>query len=99
MIKLCIFDLDGTVLDTLPAIAYHGNKALVQNNLPSIPIKEYKFLAGDGMKTLIKIEIDANIYYQFLNMGLIQLKKKFKLIRLQLLNTLCLKTKTIMIGK
>ena len=28
MIKACVFDLDGTLLDTLSTIAYYGNLAL-----------------------------------------------------------------------
>ncbi len=51
--KLCVFDLDGTLLDTLPSIAYFGNGALVKNGLSPIPAEEYRFFAGDGIYTLV----------------------------------------------
>ncbi len=53
MIKLCIFDLDGTVLDTLPTIAYYANEALKKNGIAPIETEEYKFLAGRGIANLI----------------------------------------------
>lgn len=54
MIKLCIFDLDGTVLDTVESIAHYGNYALEQHGVETIPSAEYKFLAGNGIANLIK---------------------------------------------
>ena len=51
MIKLCIFDLDGTVLDT---IAYYGNYALKKNHIEPIAVCEYKYFAGNGIYNLIK---------------------------------------------
>lgn len=53
MIKAVIFDLDGTVTDTLSTIAHFGNFALNTHGLASIPEEEYKFFAGDGKKVLI----------------------------------------------
>ena len=52
--KLCIFDLDGTVLDTAPSIAHFGNLALEKHGIEPIDEKEYKYFAGDGAKILIK---------------------------------------------
>ena len=54
MTKLCIFDLDGTVLDTAPSIAHYGNLALQKHGIEPIDEKEYKYFAGDGAKILIK---------------------------------------------
>ena len=54
MIKLCIFDLDGTVLDTIETIAYYANSALEKNGVEPIPVFEYKKLAGMGIVNLIK---------------------------------------------
>ncbi len=54
MVKLCIFDLDGTVLDTVSTIGYYGNYALKKNGIEEIPIEEYKLLAGTGIKNLVK---------------------------------------------
>lgn len=54
MIKLCIFDLDGTVLDTVHTIAYYGNYALSKNGIDPIDDEEYKYFAGNGAVNLIK---------------------------------------------
>ena len=54
MIKLCIFDLDGTVLDTVGSIAYYANRALEKNGVATIPTEQYKYLAGDGIKNLVR---------------------------------------------
>ena len=52
--KLCIFDLDGTVLDTVGSIAHYGNLALQAHNIEPIDVKEYNHFAGDGAKILIQ---------------------------------------------
>ena len=54
MVKLCIFDLDGTVLDTIHTIAYYANFALEKNGIEPIPTNEYKKLAGTGIVNLVK---------------------------------------------
>ena len=54
MTKLCIFDLDGTVLDTVGSIAYYANSALVKNGIEPIPDNEYKYLAGRGIANLVR---------------------------------------------
>lgn len=54
MIKLCIFDLDGTVLDTVTTIAYYGNYALSKHGIEPIDVEEYKYFAGNGAVNLIK---------------------------------------------
>ena len=54
MIKLCIFDLDGTVLDTVHTIAYYGNYALHKHGIAPIEDKEYNYFAGNGAVNLIK---------------------------------------------
>ena len=53
MIKAVIFDLDGTVTDTLSTIAHFGNFALNANGFSSIPEDKYKYFAGNGKKELI----------------------------------------------
>ena len=53
MTKLCIFDLDGTILDTLPAIAYFGNSALTKCGFSAIDEANYRYFAGDGRIILI----------------------------------------------
>ena len=52
-IKACIFDLDGTLTNTINAIAHFGNIALAAFGLPEIPVEDYKIYVGDGRDKLI----------------------------------------------
>lgn len=52
--KACIFDLDGTTVDSLEAIAHTANEVLAANSLPVHPIESYKKFVGDGQFELIK---------------------------------------------
>ncbi len=52
MYKCCLFDLDGTILDTVTTIAYYGNMALSYFNLPPAPVEKYNYFAGDGSRVL-----------------------------------------------
>lgn len=54
MVKLCIFDLDGTVLDTVQSIAHYANGALIKNGVEPIEANEYKHLAGRGIANLVR---------------------------------------------
>ena len=53
MIKACIFDLDGTLCNTLDSIAYFCNKTLDQLGYTNIPTKEYRNLVRHGAEQLI----------------------------------------------
>ena len=53
MSKLFIFDLDGTLLNTLPTIAYYGNLALAKLGFSPIEQDRYRLLVGDGRDLLI----------------------------------------------
>ncbi len=53
MIKAVIFDLDGTVSDTISTIAHFGNVALEYCGFPPIDENEYKYFAGDGKVKLL----------------------------------------------
>lgn len=55
---LYIFDLDGTLTDTLESIAYFGNCALAEHGLSEIPVNRYKKLVGDGMDMLVHRMLD-----------------------------------------
>ena len=54
MYKLCIFDLDGTLTNTLEGIAHFANNALNKFGHASVPAEAYKTLVGDGARTLIE---------------------------------------------
>lgn len=49
-----LFDLDGTLLDTLQDLADSANQALTQNGLPSHPRDAYRYFVGDGVYNLIR---------------------------------------------
>jgi phosphoglycolate phosphatase len=54
MIKLVIFDLDGTLLNTLSDLAESTNYALSQQNFPTHPIDDYQFFVGNGINKLFE---------------------------------------------
>src|SRR5664280_521259 len=54
MIKLVIFDLDGTLLDTIEDLANSVNFALQQYNFPTHPIEAYRFFIGNGVAKLLE---------------------------------------------
>jgi phosphoglycolate phosphatase len=53
MIEAVLFDLDGTLLDTLDDIAGCGNWMLAQNGWPIHDIEAYKYFVGGGAEKLI----------------------------------------------
>ena len=54
MIRLCVFDLDGTLSDTLESIALYGNEALRECGYPAeIPTDRFRYLVGEGVDVLI----------------------------------------------
>ena len=53
MKKLCIFDLDGTLTDTLTAIAHFANLALKEMGFDPIEKENFKYFAGDGRSMLM----------------------------------------------
>jgi len=54
VIKGVIFDLDGTLLDTIEDIADCVNTSLAQRGLPIHPAEDYKHMVGGGAITLIE---------------------------------------------
>ena len=53
-LKAVIFDLDGTLLDTLEDIAISVNYVLKQFNKEPIPINKYRYLVGSGALKLMQ---------------------------------------------
>ena len=54
MIKACIFDMDGTTVNTVNSIAHFANSALKKFNLPPIETEKYKYLVGEGARVLVQ---------------------------------------------
>ena len=52
--KAIIFDLDGTLLNTLEDLADAGNKVLSDAGLPVHTVEKYRYFVGDGLVTLIQ---------------------------------------------
>ena len=59
MIRSCIFDLDGTLLDTLGGICYHVNKTLQSYGISPISVDECRTFVGGGAKRLIELSLSS----------------------------------------
>lgn len=54
MYKFVIFDLDGTLLNTLEDLGNAGNFALFEQGFPTHEIEKYKYFVGNGIPKLIE---------------------------------------------
>lgn len=54
MKKLVIFDLDGTLINTIADLAQSTNYALKQNGFPTHEVDEYNFFVGNGINKLFE---------------------------------------------
>ncbi len=54
MYRAILFDLDGTLTDTLADIADAMNRALRLHGLPEWPVDAYRYLVGNGARTLAR---------------------------------------------
>lgn len=54
MKKLIIFDLDGTLLNTIDDLAMATNHALAENGYPTHPVEAYNFFVGNGINKLFE---------------------------------------------
>lgn len=62
MKKLVIFDLDGTLLNSIYAIANATNKALEFFNLKTYDVEEYNNFVGGGLRQLVELIVDKEKY-------------------------------------
>ena len=52
MIKACIFDLDGTLADTLESMAYVTNVIMEKFGLKTLPVDNFRYYSGEGANML-----------------------------------------------
>ncbi len=67
MYKVCIFDLDGTLADSVESIAYSANRAIGKFGFSPNPVENYKGYAGDGAPEMLRRSLrdagDAGLTY------------------------------------
>ena len=62
MTKLAaVFDLDGTLLDTIDDLAYAVNTALQEHGFPTHPREAYFYFVGNGARTLVERAVPENV--------------------------------------
>lgn len=54
MIKAVLFDLDGTLVDSLTDLADAVNQALEKKGYPTHPVEAFKYFVGDGIPKMIE---------------------------------------------
>lgn len=59
--KGIIFDLDGTLVNSLEDIADSMNSVLQENNLPTHPLEAYKLFVGKGIRNLVHQAIPEEV--------------------------------------
>lgn len=66
-VKAAIFDLDGTLLDTLADIGTGANFALCQFGYPAYPLEAYRSKIGHGIKKLFRAALPEHASEEELN--------------------------------
>ena len=59
MYKVCIFDLDGTLTDTVESLTYSVNATLSELGLSQITEEQCKAFVGSGARKLIERSLKA----------------------------------------
>ena len=60
MVKTCIFDLDGTLVNSLRDLAESSNHMLAAQGFPTYPVDRYRFFVGRGVPKLIEEVLPAS---------------------------------------
>jgi phosphoglycolate phosphatase len=61
MKKAVIFDLDGTLADTIEDLANATNRMLSRRGLPTHDLAQYKLMVGDGFRNLVTRALPENL--------------------------------------
>ena len=59
MYKACIFDLDGTLTDTLDSLTFSVNESLCEMKLPKITEEQCRMFVGNGARVLMEKALTA----------------------------------------
>ena len=59
--KAVLYDLDGTLLNTLGDIASAMNNVLTAKGFPAHPVDAYRFFVGDGMEMLVRRTLPVDL--------------------------------------
>lgn len=73
--KAVIFDLDGTLIDSIKDIAISTNLILEELGYDQHPLDDYKNFVGDGALTLLKNSLPANVNDATIEKALVLFKK------------------------
>ena len=74
--KAVLFDLDGTLLDTIDDLADSMNAVLKKFGFPRHEVEKYKYFVGDGMDVLVKRALPESCRDEELVSGCIQAMKE-----------------------
>lgn len=77
-IKLAIFDMDGTILETLEDIAGAVNYVLKKNNLPERTLAEVRQFVGNGIHKLIERAVPAGSSLELIEKAYEEFKSYYK---------------------
>lgn len=72
-----IFDLDGTLLNTLEDLRDSLNAILIQNGFPQRSLEEVRRFVGNGVKTLIRLSVPDTCSDEQVEQLLIQFKEHY----------------------
>ncbi len=74
-----IFDLDGTLVDSLPGIAHSLNRALDAHHLPQHSTLDVRGFVGDGLNMLVKRALPEDAREDLLDAVIADFKKDYAL--------------------
>ncbi len=78
MFKAVLFDLDGTLLDTLEDLADSVNVILSSYGMNTFPINDYRYFVGKGLRDLIKCVLPKDqINEQMIDKFLLAMKSEY----------------------
>ena len=76
--KTVIFDLDGTLLNTLEDIGESANQCLAEYGFPAYPIGDYREFVGDGARNLIIRATNGNAEEPIIDEIVIKYKRLYE---------------------